>query len=205
MAGEDTAQVLSPREIADKWTAAAQQLPFEASGTISTAATTWATFLTGALGAFSIGGLAFLPSEIGKLEGGQQEGVVTLLFGALATGLVARYLATLAAQVTPVVSYTDGELYRNQTAQRNFEAARRLLQSQQVSTVALALLLFGVLLSLIPADKPYRLVTQQGGAVLCGKLVAGAGGAVYVTSSGAATKLTGVTDMTPVMACPPKP
>ena len=198
--------VLTPRQIADKWDALAQNLPFEAAGKLSAAATTWMTFLTAALGAFSIGGLAFLPSELAKLDSGLQPWVISLLFATLVAGLVARVLATLAMQVTPRTVYTDGEVYRDVQAASNLKAAGYLRASQKTTSVALLLLVTGVLLSLVPgAVKPFRLVTQQAGPLLCGKLVSDSSGAVYINKIGNATRLSNVTTISPVDSCPTAP
>jgi len=198
-------KVLSPREIAEKWTVAAQKLPFEASKSIAAAATTWTTFLTGALGALTVGGLAFLPSELGKLEGAQQEWATLFLLAALATGMVSRYLATLATQVVPAVTYTDGETLRNETEVSNREAAKRLVQSQQAATVAIAFLLLGALTTFaFPSQKPFYLVHQEGKS-LCGKLVKDATGVLYIDAATPDTQLTGVTEMTKVTSCPEGP
>ncbi|AWN24288.1 hypothetical protein DKM44_14495 [Deinococcus irradiatisoli] len=196
-------KVLSPREVADRWAAEAQQLPFEAPGKLQEAATRWLTFLTSALGVLGVGGIAFLPGKLAEITSPLRGWVMVLLLASVGLGLWARVLATLANQVTPARAYTDGPLLRKSTALAAEQAGRRLLQSQQVTTWAVACLmlaaLLGVLFPATPApEQPYRLVYQLNGPALCGQLRADAGGQLFI----GATPLRSVTAMTPVARCP---
>ena len=207
MAGESSEKkVLSPREKADKWAIAAQEKPFVAAKELKDAATSWLTFLTGAIGALSIGGLAFLPAKIGDLPGNSRNWVMLFLFASAILGLVSRYLATLATGVIPTISYDDGPLFRQHTQQSNFAAATRLIQSQQIATGAIASLLIAAYLAITITDpvekKPFRMVHQLNGPTLCGKLLSDGNGLLYINAISPTTKLKSVREMTEVKKCP---
>lgn len=202
-------RVLRPREIADKWAVEAQNMPFEASRELKAAATTWLTFLTGALGALTIGGITFLPGEVTKVADSVRNWVILLLFAATLLGLVSRTLATLASQVTPVTTYTDGPTLRRLTQESNLHAAKRLIQSQQLASWAIALLLTAAFLGVAVSDpapsaasSPLRLVHQIGGPTLCGRLVADDDGALSIASGSRRTKLRNVRVIAEIPKCP---
>jgi amino acid transporter len=191
-----------------KWEKKAEELEFEALGSVRSAAEKWGTTLTAILGLVSTVLVVKGAEDVTKLSSETKGAVALILAIALFSAFYAAYRAAQAAQGTPKnLAWPSGPSFRAWSREEALAAKQKLLESRWATGIAVFLMVTAIGLSWFGdrADTSGStvLLTPASGRPMCGSLLTENGELKLEVGEEKKTLPDGPYDtVSPVGACP---